>query len=105
MGAQVEDNKLALSVHFRNVVDDDDDDHENTKACNNGGNSSKNNAKGVGKVFAAAQRQALKHPQQLELRHGKMVLELRPKMKWNKGAAVLFILDKVMMKRRSAPVL
>ncbi|TVU51361.1 hypothetical protein EJB05_02785, partial [Eragrostis curvula] len=71
-GATVEDNVFSISVHFRNV-------HEKFHL------QVKKKVKSVlkkGKDFA-----------DLKLTTGKMVLEVRPDIKWNKGNAVVFLLD------------
>lgn len=68
-GAMVEDNKYALSVHYRNVHPDQ-----------------------VEHVRAAVSAHLESQPT-LCLKHGKKVFELRPQVDWNKGSAVLWILQ------------
>lgn len=67
-GTKVEDNKFALSVHYRNVPD-----------------------QYVELVFEIVSALVERQPD-LALKHGKKVLELRPKVDWNKGSAVLWIM-------------
>uniref|UniRef100_A0A7S2D2V7 Trehalose 6-phosphate phosphatase n=1 Tax=Octactis speculum TaxID=3111310 RepID=A0A7S2D2V7_9STRA len=67
-GAEIEDNKFALSVHYRNV-----------------------SPELIPEVHAAVNAY-IADESSLELRHGKMVLEVRPKVSWNKGSAVVWIL-------------
>eukprot|EP00618_Florenciella_parvula_P001738 CAMPEP_0119519748 /NCGR_PEP_ID=MMETSP1344-20130328/35953_1 /TAXON_ID=236787 /ORGANISM="Florenciella parvula, Strain CCMP2471" /LENGTH=309 /DNA_ID=CAMNT_0007557561 /DNA_START=230 /DNA_END=1155 /DNA_ORIENTATION=- len=68
-GAMVEDNKYALSIHYRNVRADQ-----------------------VEHVRAVVSAHLESQPT-LCLKHGKKVFELRPKVDWNKGSAVLWILQ------------
>jgi len=67
-GTKVEDNKFALSVHYRNVSEE-----------------------WVQQVFDTVTKLVERQPD-LALKHGKKVLELRPKVDWNKGSAVLWIM-------------
>jgi trehalose-phosphatase len=64
-GALVEDKKSSLSVHYRQV---DPTRYEDV---------------------AAAVTEAAALSPQLQLRHGKMVWDLRPDLGWNKGSAVI----------------
>ncbi|XP_076927411.1 trehalose-phosphate phosphatase A-like [Bidens hawaiensis] len=68
-GAKVEDNKFCVSVHYRNV------DEKNWK------------------IVAQYVQDTLKHYPRLRLTHGRMVLEIRPVLKWDKGKAVEFLLE------------
>jgi trehalose 6-phosphate synthase/phosphatase len=70
-GALVEDNDFAVSVHYRNVADDD-----------------------AAAVDAAVEGALVAQPT-LQRFPGKMVVELRPKVEWNKGKAVEFILQQL----------
>jgi trehalose-phosphatase len=67
-GAHVEDNDFAVSVHYRHVAEED-----------------------LPAVEAAIER-ALDSHKSLARFPGKMVVELRPDLEWNKGKAVEFIL-------------
>lgn len=81
-GAKVEDNTFALSVHYRNVSPDQTDE-----------------------VFEIVEAQlaslASTCESTLELRHGKKVLELRPQVDWNKGSAVLWILEALGLRQQN----
>ncbi|KAM0023713.1 putative trehalose-phosphatase [Helianthus debilis subsp. tardiflorus] len=68
-GAKVEDNKFCVSVHYRNV------DEKNWK------------------TVAECVDDTLKNYPRLRLTHGRMVLEIRPVLEWNKGKAVEFLLE------------
>ncbi|XP_071707908.1 trehalose-phosphate phosphatase A-like [Rutidosis leptorrhynchoides] len=68
-GAKVEDNKFCVSVHYRNV-----DEKSWT-------------------TVAQYVQDTLKHYPRLRLTHGRMVLEIRPVLKWDKGKAVEFLLE------------
>ncbi|CAN0357383.1 unnamed protein product, partial [Discosporangium mesarthrocarpum] len=74
---EIEDNKYSLSVHYRMVP------HEHVEELH-----------GIVKEYVAEQSDIV-------LKHGKKVLELRPKVDWNKGSAVLWILDALGMAGRS----
>ncbi|MFS7958521.1 putative trehalose-phosphatase [Helianthus anomalus] len=68
-GAKVENNKFCVSVHYRNV------DEKSWKAV------------------AEYVQDTLKRYPRLRLTHGRMVLEIRPVLKWDKGKAVEFLLE------------
>ncbi|KAK1409205.1 hypothetical protein QVD17_35730 [Tagetes erecta] len=68
-GAKVEDNKFCVSVHYRNV------DEKNWT------------------MVAQCVEDTLKNYPRLRLTHGRMVLEIRPVLKWDKGKAVEFLLE------------
>ncbi|XP_076895380.1 trehalose-phosphate phosphatase A-like [Bidens hawaiensis] len=68
-GATVEDNKFCVSVHYRNV---DEKDWE---------------------TVAQHVNDTLEKYPRLRLTHGRMVLEVRPVLKWDKGKAVEFVLE------------
>ncbi|KAK1421390.1 hypothetical protein QVD17_23688 [Tagetes erecta] len=68
-GAKVENNKFCVSVHYRNV-----DEKSWT-------------------TVAEYVQDILKHYPRLRLTHGRMVLEIRPVLKWDKGKAVEFLLE------------
>lgn len=79
-GAILEDKDLTLTVHYRKVA-----------------------AGEVPRVRAAVLRAAGEHPG-LHVTEGKMVLEVRPRVAWDKGRAVLFLLEQ-MRPPAGAPVL
>ncbi|CAH1420106.1 unnamed protein product [Lactuca virosa] len=68
-GAKVENNKFCVSVHYRNV-----DEKSWT-------------------TVAQYVHDTLKQYSRLRLTHGRMVLEIRPVLKWDKGKAVEFLLE------------
>ncbi|KAK9078069.1 hypothetical protein SSX86_002126 [Deinandra increscens subsp. villosa] len=68
-GAKVENNKFCVSVHYRNV-----DEKSWT-------------------TVAQYVQDTLKRYPRLRLTHGRMVLEIRPMLKWDKGKAVEFLLE------------
>lgn len=68
-GAKVENNKFCVSVHYRNV-----DEKSWT-------------------TVAEYVQDTLKRYPRLRLTHGRMVLEIRPVLKWDKGKAVEFLLE------------
>ncbi|CAK7337042.1 unnamed protein product [Dovyalis caffra] len=68
-GAQVENNKFCVSVHYRNV------DEENWTA-----------------VWECVQDVIKKYPR-LRMTHGRKVLEIRPMIDWDKGKALEFLLE------------
>jgi trehalose 6-phosphate phosphatase len=78
-GAFLEDKGLTLSIHYRMAPDHAEEVREIV-------------------LEAAGGRPGL------EVTHGKMVLEVRPRVEWHKGRAVLFLLDQV-RPPRDAPVL
>ena len=71
-GALVENNVFALSVHYRNVLEGDD----------------------VQKILQMIESIMASSPR-LRLRHGKKVFEIRPDLSWDKGSAVLWLLQHV----------
>ena len=68
-GVLVEDKRYSLSVHYRLVAPEQ-----------------------VPTVAAAVDEAVVRHPR-LEKRHGKKVFELRPKLDWDKGKAVRWLLQ------------
>ncbi|GAB2265394.1 hypothetical protein Dimus_000454 [Dionaea muscipula] len=75
-GANVENNKFCVSVHYRNVDEKD---------------------------WATIGQQVfdiLKEYPQLQLTHGRKVLEVRPVIDWNKGKAVEFLLESLGLSKR-----
>ncbi|KAI3793099.1 hypothetical protein L1987_35712 [Smallanthus sonchifolius] len=70
-GAKVEDNKFCVSVHYHNV------DEKNWT------------------TVAQYVQDTLKNYPLLRLTHGRMVLEIRPVLEWNKGKAVEFLLESI----------
>ncbi|XP_030532938.1 trehalose-phosphate phosphatase A [Rhodamnia argentea] len=68
-GVTVENNKFCVSVHYRNV------DHKDWKEV------------------AARVNGILKEYPHLRLTHGRKVLEVRPVIDWDKGKAVMFLLE------------
>ncbi|XP_019192446.1 PREDICTED: trehalose-phosphate phosphatase A-like isoform X3 [Ipomoea nil] len=68
-GANVENNKFCLSVHYRNVEEQS------------------------WETIGESVNQLLKHYPRLRLTHGRKVLEIRPVLDWNKGKAVEFLLE------------
>ncbi|WVZ66752.1 hypothetical protein U9M48_015933 [Paspalum notatum var. saurae] len=68
-GAMVENNKYCLSVHFRNVQEEE------------------------WELVNEEVRSVLKEYTDLKLTHGRMVLEIRPSIKWDKGKALEFLLS------------
>uniref|UniRef100_A0A804PLM4 Trehalose 6-phosphate phosphatase n=1 Tax=Zea mays TaxID=4577 RepID=A0A804PLM4_MAIZE len=67
-GARVENNKFCVSVHYRNVAEKD------------------------WKVVAGLVKQVLEAFPRLKVTNGRMVLEVRPVIDWDKGKAVEFLL-------------
>ncbi|XP_021281691.1 probable trehalose-phosphate phosphatase D isoform X2 [Herrania umbratica] len=68
-GARIEDNRFCISVHYRQVPPED---HEILKE----------------KVKSLVENRA-----EFRLTQGKMVLEVRPSIEWNKGDALNYMLD------------
>lgn len=68
-GAKVENNKFCVSVHYRNV------DEKNWA------------------TVAQRVHETIKGYERLRLTHGRKVLEVRPRIDWNKGKAVEFLLE------------
>jgi trehalose 6-phosphate phosphatase len=72
-GAFVEDNKYALSVHYRQCKD---------------------HAEVVPHLRSLVENTLLASPEQLRMSTGKCVFELRPAMEWDKGKAVEYLMSK-----------
>lgn len=70
-GAFLEDKGLTLSLHYRMA------------------------AEGAGAAVRALAEAAVAGREELALTEGKMVLEVRPRVDWHKGRAVLFLLDHI----------
>ena len=75
-GATVENNKFCVSVHFRNC------------------------AAGDYSAVMAAVEEVTAHYQELHITRGRKVLEVRPKMDWNKGSALLHLLRMLGLEER-----
>ncbi|CAN0299936.1 unnamed protein product, partial [Phaeothamnion confervicola] len=75
-GCEIEDNKFSMSVHYRKV--------DPTR---------------VEEVHAIVHDYVRGCPD-VALKHGKKVLELRPNVPWNKGSAVLWILEALGLDKR-----
>jgi trehalose 6-phosphate phosphatase len=75
-GALVEPKKASVAAHYRLVSD------EERPA-----------------VQAVVERLLADHPDELKVTPGKMVYELQPKLDWNKGKAVLYLLDALNLER------
>ena len=71
-GCFVEDKRVTTTVHFRNVVDDE-----------------------VPTVKDTVRRTVDEQPADLEITSGKAILEIRPEIDWNKGAAVEWLYDRI----------
>lgn len=71
-GAFVEDNKFSLSVHYRKV-----------------------SPERIVEVESVVDRHVLECTTPLSKNRGKMVFELRPRVDWNKGSAVMWILSEL----------
>lgn len=69
-GALVEPKKGSVAAHYRLVPDQD-----------------------RGKIKDIVDRILARHPDQLKVTPGKMVYEIQPKIDWDKGKAVLYLLD------------
>jgi len=81
-GAAVEDNRFSVSVHWRNA--------------------SARDRPAIAEVVAGLLAEA-PYADKLCLKSGKCVSELRPKVEWDKGAAVLFLLDLLRRSEDPAP--
>eukprot|EP00752_Nemacystus_decipiens_P012117 g10742.t1 len=77
-GYEIEDNKFSLSVHYRQVV----------------------SSAHVDEVHQIVHEYVANAPE-IVVKAGKKVLELRPKVDWNKGSAVNWILDALDLGHRS----
>ena len=73
-GASMEDNKFCVSVHFRNCSVDDYD-----------------------RVVSVVEKVVMQYPN-LRITRGRKVLEIRPQIDWNKGSALLHLLDMLGLK-------
>ena len=69
-GALVEPKKASVAAHYRLVSDEE-----------------------RGSVEAVVERLLADHPDELKVTPGKMVLEVQPKIDWDKGKAVLYLLE------------
>ena len=69
-GVQVEPKRASVAVHYRLVAPED-----------------------RSRVAAAVQALLAEHPDELKVTPGKMVYELQPNIDWNKGRAVLYLID------------
>jgi len=70
-GVAIEPKKISVAAHYRLVGDDGDRE----------------------KVRAAVQQLLAERPDELKMTPGKMVYELQPKLEWDKGRAVLYLID------------
>ncbi|XWS61300.1 hypothetical protein CRYUN_Cryun07bG0114200 [Craigia yunnanensis] len=68
-GARIEDNKFCISVHYRQVPSEE---HE---------------------ILKEKVKSLVENRQDFRLTEGKMVLEVRPSIEWNKGSALSYLLD------------
>lgn len=75
-GTAVEDNTFCLSVHFRNLV----------------------RAGDFAGLLAAVEKCVAAHPGDLRLTRGRKVLEVRPRLDWDKGAALLHLLESMKLR-------
>ena len=69
-GVQIEPKKASVAVHYRRAAPADRD-----------------------RVAAIVRQMLTDHPDELKVTPGKMVYELQPKIDWNKGRAVLHLMD------------
>ncbi|KAK2076709.1 hypothetical protein QBZ16_005469 [Prototheca wickerhamii] len=74
-GTSVEDNTFCLSVHFRNASPDD-----------------------FPRLLAAVEGCVAGHRGELRLTRGRKVLEVRPQLDWDKGAALLHLLESMALR-------
>jgi len=79
-GSMVEDNKFSISAHYRNVAE----------------------ARQV-EIEQAVDRIMAQHSG-MKKGHGKMVYEIKPNVKWNKGEAVLWVLNALGLEQCAADV-
>jgi trehalose 6-phosphate phosphatase len=70
-GVAIEPKKISVAAHYRLVVDEGDRT----------------------KVREAVQQLLAERPDELKMTPGKMVYELQPKLDWDKGRAVLYLID------------
>ena len=68
-GALIEDKKFSIAVHYRLVADED-----------------------IPRMERAVDQAVAQHPR-LKKAHGKKVFEVRPQLEWDKGKAVLWLLE------------
>mmetsp|Transcript_6510 Transcript_6510/g.19081 ORF Transcript_6510/g.19081 Transcript_6510/m.19081 type:complete len:324 (-) Transcript_6510:282-1253(-) len=76
-GCSIEDNRFSVSVHYRNVEAD-----------------------WVPAVSEAVDQELVKHPN-LRRSEGKKVIEIKPNIQWDKGRAVLWVLEAMGLNHRS----
>ncbi|MFH1826742.1 MAG: trehalose-phosphatase [bacterium] len=79
-GVIVEDKTLTLSIHYRLAKEKDE------------------------AMIKKIVRQATKSSKKVKVTFGKKVIEIRPNFKWDKGAAVLWLLKKLGQGRKVVPV-
>lgn len=120
LGSELEDNKLAISVHYRNVLfpagyGDAERERENDAASTSSSGSSTTTTPATGVdpcgcdeslpslASLATQVDAIAARHGLRRTRGKCVFELRPALDWHKGKAVEYLLDALRL--RSANVL
>jgi trehalose 6-phosphate phosphatase len=70
-GVAIEPKKISVAAHYRLVADEAD----------------------RAKVREAVERLLAERPDELKMTPGKMVYELQPKLDWDKGRAVLYLID------------
>jgi trehalose 6-phosphate phosphatase len=70
-GVAIEPKKISVAAHYRLVADEGD----------------------RAKVREAVQQLLAERPDELKMTPGKMVYELQPKLDWDKGRAVLYLID------------
>ncbi|XP_044468806.1 trehalose-phosphate phosphatase A-like [Mangifera indica] len=75
-GVKIENNKYCVSVHYRNV---EEKSWETVAHC---------------------VHEIMKHYPRLRLTHGRKVLEVRPVINWDKGKAVMFLLESLGLSNR-----
>jgi trehalose 6-phosphate phosphatase len=75
-GVLIEPKKASVAVHYRLVPDDQ-----------------------RSKVHASVDSLLAQHPDELKVTPGKMVYELQPKLDWDKGRAVLYLLEALRLDR------
>ncbi len=75
-GVLIEPKKASVAVHYRLVADEERP-----------------------KVHAAVDALLAEHPDELKVTPGKMVYEIQPKLDWDKGRAVLYLLEALSLNR------
>jgi trehalose-phosphatase len=80
-GAQVEDKRLTLSIHYRRVADE----------------------RAERRTVAVVEHACAPYREQLRVTHGKKIVEVRPAVDWNKGDALRFLRDTVIGNDTAAP--